>query len=126
MHSSRAALVALSSGPPWHLSCVIESIGPDCLCRIQGGKGHIGAVALCQWFSGRAVAEQLTAEGHKEASIAAHAARELCKVWGKTVVCIAGIHFDGITRAQIEEIVRTANELTGRAVGEIESRQLHR
>jgi hypothetical protein len=126
MHSSHAALVALTSGPPWHLSCVIESVGADCLCRIQGGKGHIGAVALCQWRSNRAVTERITAEGHKETSIAVHAARELCRVWRRSVVCIAGIHFDGINRAQIDEIVRTANELTRRAASEIESRQLHR
>jgi len=47
-------------------------------------------------------------------------------VWRGTVVCIAGIHFDGIDRAQIDEIVRTANELTCRAAAEIESRQLYR
>jgi hypothetical protein len=83
-------------------------------------------VVLCQWRSDRAVAERLTAEGHKETSIATHAARELCKVWRRSVVCIAGIHFDGIDRAQIEEITRAANELTRKAASEIESRQLHR
>jgi len=125
LERGHGALLALTSGPPWHLSCVIESVGPDCLCRIQGGEGHIGAVVLCQWCSDGVVTERLTAEGHKETPIATHAAREICRVWRRSVVCIAGIHFDGIDRAQIEEIVRTANELTRRAAGEIASR-LHR
>jgi len=96
-------LVELTSGPPWHLSCTVESIGPDGLCRIHGGDAHVGAVVL--------------ARGHKEEPIATHAALVLCRARRWSVVCVAGIHFDEINRAQIEEISRTANELANRTAG---------
>ena len=125
MHPNRSVLVRLTSGPPWYLSCTVESIGPDCLCRIDGGDRHVGAVALSQWRPEGAVVELLTVRGHKEQAIAADAARVLCTAGRRSVVCIAGIHFDGIARAQIEEIVRSVHELTRLAAREIESRRLH-
>jgi len=110
-------LVELTSGPPWHLSCTVESIGPDGLCRIHGGDAHVGAVVLAQWVDGRAVARPLVVRGHKEEPIATHAALVLCRARRWSVVCVAGIHFDEINRAQIEEISRTANELANRTAG---------
>jgi hypothetical protein len=107
--------LSLTSGPPWHLSCTVESIGPDGLCRIHGGDVHVGAVVLAQWVDGRAVARPLVVRGHKEEPIATHAALELCRARRWSVVCVAGIHFDDIDRAQIEEISRTANDLARRA-----------
>ena len=102
----------LSSGPPWHLEYQIQPIGEDYLCRIHGGSRHIGAVALSQWRSGRATTECLTACGHKERGIAVHAAHTLCAATRRRVSCIAGIHYDSLSRIEIEEIVQTIHALT--------------
>jgi hypothetical protein len=110
----------LSSGPPWDLEYEVEPIGGDYLCRIHGGDRHIGAVALAQWRSNRATTECLTVFGHKERDIAVHAAHMLCTASRRSVTCIAGIHFDSLSRIEIEEIVQTVHALTRRAAENLE------
>ena len=113
-------LTPFDSGPPWHLRATVESVGRDYLCRIEGGDRHVGAVALAQWRSGRVHTEHLVVNGHKEASLAIRAAHELCRVTEQSVTCIAGIHFDELDRAQIDEIVQAAEELIRQAVAALE------
>ncbi len=102
----------------------VQRVGDDYLCRIHGGDRHIGAVALSQWRSGRATTECLTASGHKERGIAAHAAHTLCTATRHRVSCIAGVHYDSLSRTQIEEIVQIAHELTRQVARELEQRRL--
>ncbi len=116
--------VRLSSGPPWHLEYDVESIGNDYLCRIHGGDRHIGAVALAQWRSIRATTECLTASGHKEGSVAMHAAHRLCAASRRRVGCVAGIHFDSLSRIEIETIVQAVYALTRQAAEKLEHRRL--
>jgi len=108
-------LTPFDSGPPWHLRITVDSVGRDYLCRIEGGERHIGAVALAQWRSDRVHTEHLVVNGHRETGIAIRAAHELCRITERSVTCIAGIHFDDLDRQQIDEIVRTAEELIRRA-----------
>ncbi|HJN76493.1 MAG TPA: radical SAM protein [Myxococcota bacterium] len=115
--------VRLCSGPPWHLEVQLERVGGDLLCRIHGGDHHIGAVAMSQWDSGQARTERLTAEGHKEGELAAHAAHRLCKASRRRVTCIAGIHFDSLSRPQIDEIVEAVHILTRRAARSLAQRR---
>lgn len=75
----------------------------------------MGAVALSQWCDGRAAAECLIVGIHKEEDIAVYAASQLCSATRRSAVCIAGIHFDGITKNDIQDISRAANELAARA-----------
>jgi 2-iminoacetate synthase len=114
----------LSSGPPWHLECDVQAIGDDYLCRIHGGDRHIGAVALSQWGSSGAETKCLTVSKHKERGIAIHAAHTLCVASRSSVSCIAGIHFEPLTKAEIAEIVRAAYALARRAAGELEQRRI--
>ena len=74
----------------------------DYLCRIHGGDCHIGAVALAQWRSGRVTTQYLTVSGHEERGIVVYAAHKLGMASRRNVSCIGGIHFDVLTRAQIE------------------------
>jgi hypothetical protein len=113
-------IVSLDSGDPWHLSLVVERVGPDYLCRIHGGDRHIGAFALAQWKSGRAVTDCLVVGRHKERAIAVFAADELCRATHRSVGCVAGIHFDSITKSEIDEICRAARELSIRAATPLE------
>jgi 2-iminoacetate synthase len=108
------------------LECHVQRIGDDYLCRIHGGDWHIGAVALSQWGSGRAKTEVLTASGHKERGIAAHAAHTICAATRHRVSCIAGVHYDSLNRIEIEEIVETVHALTRRVAGELEQLRLEK
>lgn len=70
---------------------------------IEGGdKGHIGAVAIsapdteCQSF---------TFPGHKETLICERWMKGLGSIYGGPVVVIAGIHYDGITKEQIQYVL---------------------
>jgi 2-iminoacetate synthase len=119
-----ASETRLGSGPPWHLECDVERIGADYLCRIHGGDRHIGAVAVSQWGSGRATTEGHAAAGHKERPLALYAAHALCTASHRSVTCIAGIHFDALTRVQIDEIVRAAQGLVRQAARRLERRRL--
>ena len=116
--------IRLSSGPPWRLEYDVESIGTDYLCRIHGGDRHIGAVALSEWNSDRATTECLTASGHKEQGIAAHAAHSLCAASRRRVSCMAGIHFDSLSRIEIETIVQAVHALTRQAAEQLERQRL--
>lgn len=116
-------IVWIESGEPWHLSCRVERVGRDYVCRVHGGDQHIGAVALSEWRSGRALAKCLTVCEHKEGEIAVHASRALCAASRRNVCCIAGIHFEALTRAEIEEILKATYALTGRVARELEDRR---
>jgi hypothetical protein len=122
----RASIDTLSSGPPWHLRCDVEPVGDDYLCRIHGGDRHIGAVALSEWRSTRATTECLVVSGHKERDIAVHAARLLCAASRRSVACVAGIHFDSLSRIEIEAIVEAVHALTRQAAGRLEHGRLDR
>ena len=98
----------------------MESVGRDYLCRLEGGESHIGAVAVAQWRSGRVHADRLLVDGHKEEGLAIRGARELCRASGRSVTCVAGIHFDDLDRRQIDEIVAEAQALIRRAARKLQ------
>jgi 2-iminoacetate synthase len=95
-------------------------VGDDYLCRIHGGDNHIGAVALAQWLSGRLTTQYLIVSGHEERGIVVCAAHKLGMASRRNVSCIAGIHFDSLTSAQIEQIVQTAYMLIRKVAAQIE------
>ncbi len=103
------------SDAPWRISCTVTQVGRDYVCHIHGGDWHVGAVALSQWRDDRAETACLIVGIHKEEDIAVHAASYLCSVTRRSAVCIAGIHFDGITKNDIQDISRAASELAARA-----------
>ena len=115
MRSEPENRIRLSSGTPWHLTVDVSRLGADLLCRVEGGDSHVGSVALAEWRDGRAHTRALTAEGHRETAIASHAAHRLCAATRRTVTCVAGIHFDDLSRAEIDEISAHAYELAIRA-----------
>jgi 2-iminoacetate synthase len=113
----------LRSDDSWNLLCKVESVGPDLLCRIHGGDTHIGVIALSDWRQGRARTDRLVSEGHREGGIATHAAHSLCAASRRPVVCVCGIHFDGINKVEIDEISQSAHELARKAARMVEDRR---
>ncbi len=81
----------------------------------------MGAVALAQWSQDGVTTASLNVHGHKEEAIAVHAAHQLCAAGGGNVVCVAGIHYDGVTRSEIDDISRTANELVNEAAKRLDA-----
>jgi 2-iminoacetate synthase len=96
----------------------VERAGRDLLCLVHGGEAHVGSVALSEWRHGRAHTRCLSGEGHREEAIARHAAHTLCVAARCGVAGVAGIHFDGISRGEIEAISSACYSLARRA-GEV-------
>ena len=83
----KLTVAALDSGPPWKITCTVERVGRDLLCRIHGGDRHVGAVALSWWRDGEAFTECLVVGPHKEKGIAVRAAGQLCAATRRSVAC---------------------------------------
>jgi 2-iminoacetate synthase len=66
----------------------------------------------------------LEASGHREGELALHAAHRLATASQRNVVCVAGIHFDALTAAEVESVVQSANRLTRRAARALEDDRL--
>lgn len=85
----------------------IERIGGDLLVRLTGGAAHVGALAMADACGARC----LQRYGHREGEIAEKMAETLAGALGCAVAVICGIHYGGITKAEIEDVLRLAAEL---------------
>lgn len=115
MHAETRLPIRLTSDGPHSVTVTVERAGRDLLCMVHGGEEHVGSVALSEWREGRAHTRALSGEGHREEAIARHAAHTLCAAARRSVACVAGIHFDGISRGDIESISSAAYALARRA-----------
>ncbi|HPF34047.1 MAG TPA: hypothetical protein P5571_07330 [Candidatus Krumholzibacteria bacterium] len=82
--------------------------GRDLVLRIGGGDAHVGAVATVSpagGTAGEACEELAVVPGHKEGPLALAAARRLAAAGRRTCVCVAGIHQDAITPAEIAAVL---------------------
>lgn len=89
---------------------VIEA-GEDKVFMLTGGRSHIGAVATFYPDRERVNGATVHIPGHKEQELCERLARRASLYLKVTVTVIMGIHFDAITRMQIDEIVQTAEKL---------------
>jgi len=88
-------------------------IGADLLITCTGGdQPHIGAVAVASLTG--AVAEPdvrlIALTGHREDELARNAAEKICVAIGGTVTFVAGMHWDDIDRAGIEQVLLNVDE----------------
>jgi len=102
-------------------------IGLDLLVYIWGGEApHIGAVAMATPRPSLAdasvtssTASVFTYVGHKEDGLAKEMAERLSAALGAKVVVTAGIHWDGLDRAAIEQVRANSRELAGLLLAEL-------
>jgi len=80
--------------------------------RITGGKAHIGAVSLSEG-SGTRKGKTLKRPHHREAVITEQAIAVLGPRLKGALCCIAGIHYDGLSKAGIQQIVRLSKQGIG-------------
>ena len=117
--------------------------GRDLQVLCGGGASHVGAVALAAPAHGHApqsdsadmagLADQtsqtdqavqphgvethlLALPGHKEDALALRMAQSMAKALHCAVCVSAGIHYDNITRAEIQQVEQMAQDLTQRCI----------
>ncbi|OAB74924.1 hypothetical protein PNBC_12140 [Paenibacillus crassostreae] len=78
---------------------------------VTGGAVHIGAISTA-YYSPEGLIEVQTTKipGHKEYTISESLARRAIEVLNRTVTIAAGIHYDNITKSEIEMIVEIVNK----------------
>ena len=102
-------------------------IGPDLLVYIWGGEApHIGAVAMATPRPSLAdpsvtssTASVFTYVGHKEGALAKRTAEALSAALQTKVVVTAGIHWDGLDRTGIEQVVDNSKALLALLLAEL-------
>jgi hypothetical protein len=94
-------------------------VGDGLLVAITGGKAHIGAAAVGISYGSLATSSVITVPGHRDDRVAKDAAEKLSKASGKTVVVVAGIHYNDMSREEIGDALRLCDELVEGLAGEI-------
>jgi hypothetical protein len=85
-------------------------VGRDTMLIVTGGAAHIGAVSTAYFVNNGIDVQTTILPGHKEHTISEGLARKAAEVLGRTVTVAAGIHYDHISREEIDAIVVIVNE----------------
>lgn len=101
------------------ISLKAVDVGGDLLVTITGGKAHIGATAVGIKTEDVATSSVITTPAHREDRVVKGAAEKLAKKLDKTVVVVSGIHYDNITKEEIEETLRLCEEMVDALAGEL-------
>ncbi len=101
------------------VSLTAADVGGDLLVTITGGSAHIGAVAVGIDSGGMATSSVITVPAHRDDRVVKDAAEKLAKALGRTVVVVAGIHYDDISQDEIRDTLRLCDEMVNTLVGEL-------
>ncbi len=101
--------------------------GEDLTLIVQGGtRPHIGSVSIAEYReslkgdgAASATVSTINLLGHKDDIVGNKIAYETAKAMGKTCVVTCGIHFDGVTAPEIENIRILSDKLCQKAIIEI-------
>ena len=84
----------------------------DVIVVVTGGRDHIGAISLAVPRPSlldqnriSATSSVLTMLGHKEDELVKYVSEKIASATGRNVVVVAGVHYDGLARDDLE-IVR--------------------
>lgn len=106
------------------LRCV--RMGRDYQILISGGQAHIGASAVAVCYDRKQAktnVSQIAVYGHKEDELARTVAVKLSKATRSTVAVTAGIHFDGLNREDIRQILEITDFLLDQLILELSQEQ---
>ena len=113
----------------YDLSASVRRIGEDIVVAIWGGQmPHIGAVAAAQPRPSLADPNVISASvsvicflGHKDDSLAKKTAETLAAAFNTNVVVTVGIHWDGLSQADISVINKNGEILVDSVLRKIRS-----
>lgn len=79
----------------------VTQYGDDIVIHIGGGAPHIGSVSMGE----KGQVDTHTFLGHQEYFLTEHTAKTLSSALTARIVVTAGVHIDGITKAEIETVL---------------------
>ncbi len=88
----------------------LDRIGRDWILFITGGKAHIGSIAVTEKCTAGLI-WQKTLGIHKEKSIVQEAINRLQQIIPGELLVIGGIHYDDISKDQIDQILHNTFKL---------------
>lgn len=105
------------------LTVRLERLGGDWAVLLSGGHSpHIGCTVLAvprpsltDDGSTSVTSSVLNVTGHKDECLCRFLAETVCRKKNAVTVCCGGFHEDGITEAQIREVIKAVEEI-GRSV----------
>ena len=99
------------------LSLRLYGMGKDVQALLTGGDAHAGGTALA---APNVPVQTLSLPEHRDAELACRLAQGLADGLGCAACVTAGIHYDNITRAEIEECRRLTDTLLHTALERLE------
>jgi gallate decarboxylase subunit D len=99
-------------------------VGKDLVVIIDGGRGHLGAVAAGTDCGGMAISSVLTTPGHRDDRIAKDAAERITKKLGCNCAVVAGVHYDDITPQEIKDVLILSSSLVDELEGALRTEGL--
>jgi phosphoribosylcarboxyaminoimidazole (NCAIR) mutase len=100
------------------VEAMMQRLGGDLLVSIWGGAAHLGAVAMAQSRPSIANPAQLSATasvfcyvGHKEDEVVKTVSERLAAELGAKVVVVAGLHWDQLDPAGIDQVMANIDGL---------------
>lgn len=113
----------------FHVEALVCPMGNDILVVLSGGVSHIGAVAMAQPRPSlqdpqrtSATSSVFTFPGHREDVVVKAMSEELSGRLNRRSVIVAGLHWDGLQKKQIEIVLEMCREITEKIIAEAEKK----
>jgi hypothetical protein len=101
------------------IQAAVQPMGSHLLVSVQGGRGHIGAVAMADPRPSLADPNRISSStsvycypGHKEDEPAREMAGQLAAALNVRVVVVAGMHWDNLAPADLDILETALADLT--------------
>lgn len=112
---------------PTALQVDIKRLGKDLVVCLQGGKGHIGSIAVGiprPSLADPSVCSSTTSvfnlTGHKDEQLTSPIAATLAARTGQVVTVVAGFHLDGISPQELKQVLKNRDQALRLIISHIE------
>lgn len=105
------------------LAMTIRKLSQDICILLWGGSSHVGAVVVAVPSEKEPLLWSIDLPHHKDMIIARQIALRVCNLRKQKVTVVCGIHYDNITKNEIQSIIQLSEEMAGKAVSYLEENQ---